>query len=146
VWLYPASYVAHVAEEYWGGEGFPAWFERVAGVEFPEAHFLAWNCLAVALMLVGAGLVLSQARMRWIAITFATVVLTNALLHAAGSLLTLSYSPGLYSGLLIWVPLSAFTLRRAWRGTPRATFWRSIGIGAGIHLVVLAILLAGPGP
>jgi hypothetical protein len=37
VWLFPFSYLIHIAEEYWGG--FPAWIARFWGVESSLSNF-----------------------------------------------------------------------------------------------------------
>ncbi len=39
--LFPATYLAHIAEEYWGG--FAARTAELAGLAVPEAAFLAAN-------------------------------------------------------------------------------------------------------
>ena len=31
-WLFPLSYLLHIAEEYWGGEGYLAYLLRIRGV------------------------------------------------------------------------------------------------------------------
>ena len=40
-WLFPLSYLIHIAEEYWGGEGYPAYLLRLRGVHMSTARFLA---------------------------------------------------------------------------------------------------------
>ena len=139
-WLFPATYVAHVAEEYGVGEGFPAWIDRVAGVELAAGQFLALNVVGLVLMLVGVWLVLRERRMEWILTTAATAFLLNTLSHAVASAATLTYSPGLATGVALWAPLSAWTLWRAWRTTSLTPFVRAVAIGLAAHVVVLASL------
>lgn len=140
-WLFPLTYVAHVAEEYGAGGGFPAWLERAAGADLSPERFVALNLFGLATMLVGVGLVLRQRRMEWILTTAATAVLLNALSHAGASLLTWSYSPGLATGLALWCPLGAWTLARAWRTTAPKPFARAVAVGLLVHAVVLASLV-----
>ena len=136
VWLFPLTYLAHIAEEYWVGEGFPAWVSRVAGVELTPTQFLSLNGIAWVLMVAGSILALQSASMRWLVISFGTVVLLNGLFHLIASFVTVSYSPGLFTGLLLWVPLGAFTLLRSWTSTKRRMFLLSMFVGIGIHAIV----------
>lgn len=89
-----------------------------------------------------AGLVVLRCglRWRWTLSTLGAVVLLNGSLHLAGSIITRSYSPGLVTGLLVWVPLGGVTLWFEWRNAPRMTF--QAGILAAIGLNVLILLLA----
>jgi hypothetical protein len=139
VWLFPATYLAHVAEEYWGGEGFPRWISRVAGAALSEEAFLTLNALAWVVMVVAIAAV-ARGLWRWPLVAFGLVVLLNALLHAGGSVITRSYSPGLVTGLLLWLPLGAVTLRRARREVSRRTF--AVGVMAGLLAHAVVSLLA----
>ena len=56
-WLFPLTYMFHIGEEYWGGEGFPLWISRVAGVHLTTENFLILNCVGAALMIAGIALV-----------------------------------------------------------------------------------------
>lgn len=141
VWLFPITYLAHIAEEYWAGEGFPAWVSRIADVELTPNRFLGLNGIAWVLMCVGSLLVLKSASMRWLSVTFGTVVLLNGLLHLAASMVTVSYSPGSFTGLLLWAPLGAVTLLRAWTSTTRRTFRAGVIVGLAIHAVVSLLAL-----
>lgn len=144
MWLFPVTYPIHIAEEYWAGEGFPAWVSRVAGVGLTPTQFLILNGVAWVLMVAGSVLVVKTASMHWLLISFSTVVLLNGLLHFSASVVTDSYSPGLVSGMLLWVPLGAFFLFRSWAGTQRRTFLSAALIGIAIHGVV-SLLAFYPG-
>ena len=137
-WLFPASYLAHIAEEYWGG--FPAWIERFWGVVSSDANFLSWNGGAWVMMCVGVALVLVTKSYRWLLVSFGTVVLINGVVHALASVVTWSYSPGLVSGLLLYVPLGLFTQRRA-RGSVNARTLRA-GVVVGVVMHAVVVLLA----
>jgi hypothetical protein len=136
-WLFPASYLVHIAEEYWGG--FPAWIARFWGVESSLSNFLSWNVSALVMMTVGVVLVLKTKSYRWLLVSFGTVVLINGLAHAVASLLTWSYSPGLISGLLLFAPLGAFTLRHARGKMNHRTFRAGLIVGVLMHVVVVLL-------
>jgi hypothetical protein len=141
-WLFPVSYLLHLIEEYGGGEGFPRWISRVASVNFTEQDFLTLNAFGLGLMTVGALLSMKNA-WYWLWLALGGVVLLNGALHVVFSLLTWSYSPGLLSGLLIWLPLGAITWYVGWQQATR----RSLVIGAclalGLHGIVSLLALLG---
>ena len=141
VWLFPATYLVHIGEEYWGG--FPAWASGFGVWELTPAEFLELNGIAWALMTVGVILALRLAPLRWLLISFGAVVLLNGIAHTLASLVTWSYSPGLFSGLLLWIPLGAYALRRAWRTRKRRTFWRAILAGVVMHGAVTLLAFGG---
>lgn len=136
-WLFPVSYLAHIAEEYWGG--FPAWIARFWGVASSDANFLSWNGGAWVMMCVGVALVLVTKSYRWLLISFGTVVLINAVSHLLGSVVTWSYSPGLITGLLLYVPLGLVTLRRARRSVNTRTLRAGLIVGVLMHAVVVLL-------
>ena len=144
VWLFPLTYLIHIAEEHWGGEGFPAWVARFGGVAHSPADFLAMNFAACLLMACGLVLVLRFRAMGWLLGSFATVVLLNGLSHLTASLLTASYSPGLVSGLILWAPLGAVTLARLRGRLTRRSFWSGVTVGILMHAAV-ALLAFGAG-
>ena len=87
-WLFPISYLVHIAEEYWGG--FPAWIARFWGVESSLSNFLSWNVGALIMMALGVAVALKTKSYRWLLVSFGTVVLINGLVHAGASVLTRS--------------------------------------------------------
>lgn len=50
VWLFPVTYLCHIAEEYWGGEGFYRWVARAAGAKLTAADFVTLNARACVLV------------------------------------------------------------------------------------------------
>jgi hypothetical protein len=136
-WLFPLSYLIHILEEYWGG--FPAWIARFWGVESSSGNFLSWNGGALVMMMVGIMLVLKTKSYRWLLVSFGMVVLINGLVHAIASVVTKSYSPGLVSGLLLFIPLGAFTLTRAHRQVNRRTFRAGLIVGVLMHMFVVLL-------
>ncbi len=136
-WLFPASYLLHIAEEYWGD--FPAWIARFWGVESSIANFLSWNGGALVMMCVGVALVLLTKSYRWLLVSFGTVVLINGVVHTLASVVTWSYSPGLVTGLLLYVPLGLFTLRRARESVNARTMRAGVIVGVVMHAVVVLL-------
>ena len=80
----------------------------------------------------------------WLLVSFGTVVLINGLAHVVASIVTTSYSPGLISGSLFFLPLGVITLRGASKKLNRRTFSAGLGVGVLLHMtvVLLAFVLA----
>lgn len=135
-WLFPITYLIHIAEELWGGEGFPAWLARVADVKLTPAQFLALNAVGLALMIVGVALAVKRRALLWLLVSISVAVLTNGLLHLLAALITGSYSPGLISGLALWVPLGSMAIIHLKKRLARRTFWIAAFIGGAIHIVI----------
>lgn len=142
-WIFPLTYLIHIAEEYWGGEGYSAYIFRIRGVHMSPARFLAAQ--SIGLILVTLGVVLAK-RFHFpqtMLLILATIVLINGLTHGFTSLTTHTYGPGLYSSVLIWLPLGLITLLGFNRGVTRKRYWLCIGIGVGVNLLVGVITMRG---
>jgi hypothetical protein len=142
-WLFPATYAVHILEEWRGGEGFPAWFSRVIGVELSVERFLALNAFALAGMTLGVALAVLFRRMHWLVVGFGAVVVLNGLAHVAASVVTRSYSPGVVSGALLWLPLGAWTLAAGRRSLSRWDFGAGVVVGLAMHAVVTLLAAFG---
>jgi hypothetical protein len=143
VWLFPIAFAIHIAEEYIGG--FPAWMALVLGSPLPDAAFVTINGVALAAM-VGAVVAATRSeRFGWMAIAIACIVVVNALAHVLGSLATGSYAPGLFSAVVLYLPLGQLALLRAWHQAPPRTFGGGIAAGVAAHAVVVVIAAASAG-
>ena len=63
-------------------------------------------------------------------IALAVEIVLNGLGHLAGTITSQTYSPGLVTGILIWLPLGIFTLRLAYRKARRQTFLFGLAVHA----------------
>lgn len=127
----------HVSEEYWGGESFWRWVSRVSGASLSEAEFLAINAVGLAVVtVVAVSAALSANAARVGVPALGTIVAVNGSLHLVASLLTGSYSPGVVTGLVLWLPLGVHALRRAWRDLPGADFATGVLVGLAAHAAV----------
>jgi hypothetical protein len=139
-WLLPGAYALHLLEEWVGG--FPEWVALVAGGELPRAGFLAINAVAFAAMLMATRAAVAREVNGWMGIAIASILFVNALAHVAGSLVTRSYSPGLVTGVVLYLPLSALVLMRAWLQATPGAFARGVAAGLVVHALVVAIAYA----
>ena len=144
LWLFLVTYVVHIAEEYWGGEGYSAHLLRTKGVYMSPSRFLIVQAIGVALMVAG---VLIAKRLRFpnaLAIIYAATVLGNAVTHMVNSLRTFEYEPGLISSIVVWVPLGVFTILYFRQYVLNARrFWISIAIGIVINVAIAIITMRG---
>lgn len=62
--------------------------------------------------------------------------------HAAGGALTRSYSPGLISAFVLYVPLGSLALMRAFDQASRAQLARGIVAGVLLHIAVFIVAYA----
>jgi hypothetical protein len=116
IWLMPLAYAAHIGEEIVGD--FPGWVAAVLGVRVGFSAFLAANGLFLGILVAlcsGA----SRSRSRFA--VFALIcwasgnLFWNALFHLATTLAFARYSPGLVTGLLLYLPLSLLVVAGARR-------------------------------
>lgn len=143
LWLFPATYLIHIAEEYWGGGGFPAYVARTRGINLAPSRFLLMNGIGLALM--SAGVVLSRRYgfARWLLVCYGMVTMGNGLSHTINTVLTREYNPGLVSGLLIWIPLGLVALIHVKGQMPPRRYWTALAIGIGILGVVALLTMSG---
>jgi hypothetical protein len=132
--LFPATYGVHIAEEYWGG--FPARAAEFTGLAISEAAFLSANAFLWVLMAAAAVSIFRRPSRAPLVVALGTIVTINATLHLGGALLTASYSPGLASGLLLWLPLGASAIARGLRVLPKQGFRSGVFMGVVAHALV----------
>jgi hypothetical protein len=147
VWLFPATYAAHLVEEYFVSGGFPVWAERALGIQLSNREFIAWNTFAFGLICLGALLVSRYPRLRLIEIGIAIAVLGNAVAHIIGSLATGTYSPGLVTSVFVWIPLGWLRLQTVSQASSRRARLAGLWMGLLVTITILAVLgLRAVGP
>ena len=135
-WFFPVTLPIHIAEEFWGGEGFLSWNARATGAVFSVPKFFTLVSVGFILVLIGVLLARHYKKMRWIISTLATIFLINGFSHLIATLTQHRYSPGLISGLLLWIPFSIWILIAEHGVTTKRTFFGGVIAGAAIHAVV----------
>lgn len=142
-WLFPLTYLIHIAEEYWGGEGYPAYILRVRGVHLSTTRFLVAQTIGAILMALAVVLARRFNFSQMMLIIIASIVLVNALTHTATSLSSGGYGPGLVSSVLIWMPLGIYSLIHFMNGVSRKRYWIGIVIGVAVNVLVFVITIRG---
>jgi uncharacterized membrane protein HdeD (DUF308 family) len=143
LWLFPATYLIHIAEEYWGGEGYSAYLFRLRGVYLSPTRFLVVQSLG--LVLIVAGVILSQQFRfpRFMLTMLGALVLSNGITHTVTAFRHGGYGPGLLTSMLIWIPLGLVTLLRLPAHMSTVRYVAGVTIGFAINGLVALITLRG---
>ena len=110
-WLLPLAYAAHLLEEWFGG--FPEWIGLVVGVPLPRAGFIVINAIAMALAIAATRASTRREAYGWAGIAVAAVLFVNAFAHGLGTVMMRAYSPGLITGVVLYLPIAGLVLLRA---------------------------------
>ena len=140
LWLLAAAFLVHVTEEWLGG--FPQWLARIVSRPLPDDAFFILNGVVLALIVAGIRAAARDQSNGWIAVTIATIALVNTAAHIAGAILVRGYAPGLISAVILYVPLGALTMIRAFDQAPRAQLSRGIAAGLLLHAALFPIVFA----
>ena len=143
LWLFPVTYLIHIAEEHWGGDGFSEHLRKTRGVKLKKRDFFLMTGLSWLGMVV---LIVFAERLKFpelMLVIFGTVVLANGLSHTITGVLTSRYNPGLYTGLLLWIPLGALTLARLSGSMGAGRYLTGMALGVGIQLSVSLLAKSG---
>ena len=143
-WLFPLSYLIHIAEEYWGGEGYPAYILRLRGVHMSTARFLAAQSVGIICVTIGVMVARRLKFLPMMLVIMGTVVAGNALTHTVTALSILRYGPGLISSIFVWGPLGIATMIRFKDYIDdQRQYWIAIAIGVAINVVVGVLTMRG---
>ncbi|HTP29809.1 MAG TPA: HXXEE domain-containing protein [Anaeromyxobacteraceae bacterium] len=137
-WLFPLTYALHIAEEFWGREGFHRWIARVSGRTASPLVFWVLNVTCLALMVLAIAANARRPR-AWVLPALATVVIVNGAGHALGTAITGIYSPGLVTGTVLWIPLGVGTLVVERRRVGARALGVGIVAGLLVHAAVVAV-------
>ena len=139
-WVFPLTYLLHIIEEYWGGEGYSAYLLRLRGIHLSSTTFLIAHGFGLVLMVAGIILAWQFKFPNLLIVILASVVLLNGLGHTFISLLYAQYIPGLVTSILIWIPLGGTTLLTFRGRMSNIRYWLSMAIGAAISLAVELVI------
>jgi hypothetical protein len=83
----------------------------------------------------------ARKRYDWLLFALAGMILTNALSHFAGTVVTHSYSPGTLSGLVLWLPLGGAVLYRGLARHCAAVWCIGLAVGTAMNAGILLFTL-----
>lgn len=140
-WLFPLTFLIHIAEELYGGEGYPAYLRRLRGVELTPTKFLVGQAIGLALIILGIFIARRLDFPRQLLVILGTVVAVNGLSHLITSVYYGGYGPGLISGVAIWIPLGLATLIRFKTSMQPHRYWLYVLLGIGINVAIAVFTL-----
>ena len=140
-WLFPITYLIHVAEELYGGEGYTVFLERLRDIHITPARFTVAHFVALALMILGIILARRLGFPNLFTIVLGTTVLVNGLTHTVQTIYYGDYVPGFVSGVTIWIPLGVATLMRFRKLMSRGRYVLAIALGVGINVLVELLIM-----
>ena len=143
LWVFPITYLIHIAEEYWGGEGYPAYILRLRGVHMSTTRFLVAQGVGFVLVTIGVILARRFKFPQMMLVILGTIVLVNGITHSVTALSIMSYGPGLWSSIFVWMPLGIFTLLRFRKSVTNKKYWIGVAIGVGVNVVVGILTMRG---
>jgi hypothetical protein len=144
-WFLPAAYLSHVAEEAFGGHGLMEWMAAGGGARLSMAEFIGLNLVGAGVLCLAAWAARRSNIWRWPLVSGATIFVANGIWHVAICMMTRSYIPGLWTSLVLYIPLGGFLLFRLRPLMPPWLFTSAIVVGMTIHGVTLWLVLRMPG-
>jgi uncharacterized membrane protein HdeD (DUF308 family) len=142
-WLFPVTYLIHIAEEYFAKGGYSAYIYRLRGIQLSNTRFLIAQSIGV-ILIVAAVIIARRLHFSEVMIVIlGATVLVNGVTHIITSGADRSYGPGLWSSIFIWLPLGAASLIRFYPLVKHPKYWIALAIGIGINIVVTIFTLQG---
>jgi hypothetical protein len=116
VLLLPAASLLHVLEEW---PRFPRWVRRFSSDRYTDREYGIVHALSLATAF-GSALLLSQLPATWLLFALTALVIGpgmfwNGFFHLGASLISRSYCAGVFTGLILYLPLCALLARQAVR-------------------------------
>lgn len=108
-WLLPLAAIMHIIEEFVFPGGFAAWYRRYkasVSSSFTPGYLIVVNVLLVAFCSLPLALDTSNAIAIWL--SMASVVFVNAIFHIRGIIALRTYSPGVITSIVLYLPLPVY--------------------------------------
>lgn len=139
-WCLPLCYIIHLCEEFYGGQGLAIWFSQTFGTVLTERNFLMINFFGMLVILIFAISYTFSRKKPFLLLMFWMVFFINGIAHVLSSLITMTYSPGLISSILIYIPLGYLTYVKTAPHLPK----KHIRLAAllGFALMAMVFLIA----
>jgi hypothetical protein len=135
-WLFPFTYVLHIAEEYWGGEGYSDYLLRLREVQLSPTRFLLVQAIGLVLMIMGITLARRLKFPNLMITILGAIVFVNGLTHTILSLAYNEYVPGLITSILLWIPLGIITLVSFRHTMSKARYSLGMAFGVAINAII----------
>ncbi len=143
IWLLPLAYASHVMEEAYGGHGLIGWMNERGGIHLSMAAFFVVNLVGLAIIAVATWGARMHRLWQWPLASAGTILFMNGLSHVAASIAVRQYVSGMWTGIVLYIPLGAVLLVRVQRLVRPWVFRAAVAVGFVIHAAVLWIVVFG---
>ncbi|HET6462878.1 MAG TPA: HXXEE domain-containing protein [Candidatus Krumholzibacteria bacterium] len=145
-WLYAAPFLAaclHITEEFFFPGGFAEWDRRYRP-EFANSITSRLHIIVNVLLLIISYDVFAMRNrsigpLLWM--TVAAIVFTNALWHLRGAWKTHSYSPGMATGILLYIPMTIYGYAHFLRTRAASPQTALLGFAIGASYIFIGPLM-----
>jgi hypothetical protein len=128
-WLFAVVYGLHLLDEGTMSGGLAHWSTE-HGFYFTAQHWLSVSSISFCLFSASTWLVARGTWAPWVLVALALHISLHALAHLGATLWYVSICPGALSGLVLCLPLAAWTFLWAQHALSRKVFVRSAILGA----------------
>ncbi len=137
-WIPAAIFLAHIAEEY---RRFPEWATRHFGATSRAWYVYSHLPLVAASIAICGWAQAAPPRTTWpfLATSLQWILATNALFHLGTTIRFREYSPGVVTGLVLFLPATAYLLARTLREDLLSSFQVVMALGSGSIVGALVI-------
>jgi uncharacterized membrane protein HdeD (DUF308 family) len=145
VWLFlfPVTFIIHFAEEYWGGEGYPAYLFRLRGVHLSKERFLVGQLMGLIVFVAGGVISTYLKFPEFMIAIFGAFLLSNGISHSVTAIWDRHYGPGLIASVVLWMPTGLMALISMSGQISLTRILIALVIGFGINGLVAVITMRG---
>ena len=139
--LLPVAYLLHLTEEWFGG--FTEWMKAALGNEVDPDRFITIN--TVFFLIICSGLLIGYRNKHFscLCVCVAVLFLLNGILHLIAPFGIGLYSPGLITGIFVYIPLCVWILLKMSVKLSAGIFISSVFLGILMHGIVAVIAFGG---
>lgn len=134
--LFLGVYLLHLFEEFLAGVRLSRGLSQMCGVNMTARQFIVAAIIAVAFLTTGIYLTLLFHFPQWSLAGLATVMLINGFSHTITSARRWEYTPGLITGILIFIPLGFIMLFRLYELMRFSRFFGAVLAGIGVYVLI----------
>jgi len=140
-WFLPIAYLVHLIDEYFSGEGFSNWFSGIFKVSLSPNDFIIINSIGFTATVVIAILYGFNKVNHFIIALLGSLFFTNGLVHIAASVLTEAYSPGTFTGIIIYLPLGFIIFKKIFPLISQQQRLLAVAAGVTVQIFVATVAL-----
>ena len=139
-WFLPIAYLIHIFDEYFSSEGFPMWFSGIFKTSLSSNDFIIINSVGISATLIIVILYSFNRVNSFLIATLGTLFFINGLIHLFASVITMEYSPGTLTGIVIYLPLGYVVFKKIFQLMPGQQ--RGLSIITAILLQIAVAIIA----